>query len=76
MLYDNNQRYYPSKRGGQLDEWGAVIKHQTEQFEFEQQKLKAEEQARKHQYFEQLRNDIELRRQAKDLDRQQRVGEA
>lgn len=31
--YQNElKRYYPVDKHGQLDEWGAVIKHQAEQY--------------------------------------------
>ena len=35
-LADNNQRYYPTDPRGNLDEWGAVIKRQTEAYNREQ----------------------------------------
>lgn len=30
QLEENSMRYYPNDRYGNVDEWGAVIKHQTE----------------------------------------------
>ncbi len=47
-LLEENKRYYPKGKNGMegfqfmvigtTDEWGAVIKHQAEQFELEQQR--------------------------------------
>ena len=36
-LADNNQRYYPTDGRGNVDEWGAVIKRQTEAYQRETQ---------------------------------------
>ena len=33
---ENNQRYYPRDPKGNLDEWGAVIKRQTEAYQRDQ----------------------------------------
>jgi hypothetical protein len=34
---ENNRRYYPTDPKGNVDEWGAVIKRQVENYEREQQ---------------------------------------
>lgn len=36
QLYNNQQRYYPLTKGGDVDEWGAVQQHRTEAFHREQ----------------------------------------
>jgi hypothetical protein len=57
QLYDQNKRYYPKLRNGetesssnkitgQIDEWGAVVKHQVEMHE-RQRALQAEQDAHK-----------------------------
>ena len=49
QLIQNNQRYYPSDPTGNVDEWGAVLKKQVENYEREKmnegyyQKLKIKE---------------------------------
>jgi hypothetical protein len=27
QLYEQDKRYYPTSKGGQVDEWAAIIKH-------------------------------------------------
>lgn len=46
-LPGQQKRYYPVTQGGNLDEWGAVIKHHTEVYERE--KNETELQYRKGQ---------------------------
>ena len=42
-LQENQERYYPVDPRGNLDEWGAVIKRQTEAFNRDIQVQKAQE---------------------------------
>lgn len=41
-LYDKYHRYYPVDNRGNLDEWGAVIKHQEEMYKNEVERKKIE----------------------------------
>jgi hypothetical protein len=48
---------------GQLDEWGAVMKHQQETYE-RQQALTAQDQVnKKREYFNQLNKEMDMKNQ-------------
>jgi hypothetical protein len=40
QLYDQQKRYYPIDKRGYIDEWGAVIRKQAENYEREQNEAK------------------------------------
>ena len=42
QLLENNKRYYPTDGRGNVDEWGAVIKKQVENFELQKQSQERE----------------------------------
>ena len=39
-LYENQKRYYPVTKEGQIDEWGAVVKQQAENYQREQEEAR------------------------------------
>eukprot|EP00347_Sterkiella_histriomuscorum_P005753 403355400 len=66
-LLDDNKRYYPINRNGQVDEWSAVIKHQAEQYNLEiQQKAQFDAQQKK-KYFDELLKAEEYKKQQKSI---------
>ena len=61
---------------GQLDEWGAVMKHQQETYE-RQQALTAQDQVnKKREYFNQLNKEMDMKNQQREMERMNRESEA
>ena len=54
QLYDNQERYYPVDPKGNLDEWGAVIKRQTEAYNRDVQAMKVARGANQAEYNNEL----------------------
>lgn len=50
QLLENNKRYYPTDGKGNVDEWGAVIKKQVENFELHKQMQERERVLQKQNY--------------------------
>ncbi|CDW82191.1 UNKNOWN [Stylonychia lemnae] len=69
-LLEENKRYYPTVKNGQVDEWGAVIKHQTEQFQLGQQLAQQQDKFQKKAYQEELQKDVERKKAEQDLQLQ------
>ena len=53
-LYDQQKRYYPIDKHGQIDEWGAVIRKQAENYEREQNEAKIRKNFLQKQYGHEL----------------------
>ena len=59
QLYEEQKRYYPVDRQGNIDEWGAIVKKQAENYEREQNEAKYRKQFMQKQYGDQLRQIME-----------------
>mgnify|MGYP003688271269 CR=1 FL=1 len=55
----NHKRYYPVDNHGQLDEWGAVIKAQEDQYKNEMERKRLERKQHQKQYHAELSKGIE-----------------
>ena len=62
MLEENHKRYYPVDNHGNLDEWAAVIKNQTDQYQYEMEKKRLERKQNQKQYYDDLTKGIEDKR--------------
>jgi len=60
-LYTEHKRYYPLDANGDIDEWGAVIKRQTENYNREQ----ADKQVSKAVHAREYGNDLNRQMAAK-----------
>jgi hypothetical protein len=60
-LQDEFKRYYPVDKHGQLDEWGAVIKHQAETYEKEMQDKQMMKAQLQQLYSNDLANQIKYK---------------
>ena len=68
-LYQNQERYYPTDPKGNLDEWGAVIKRQTEAYQRDVQVQQVQKGQNRQSYNEELNKAIQLKRDQENLDR-------
>ncbi|CAI2366404.1 unnamed protein product [Moneuplotes crassus] len=68
-LEANHKRYYPIDNHGQLDEWGAVIKYQEEQYKNEMEKKRLERKQHQQQYFAELSKGIEDKKRHNNFDK-------
>ena len=51
-----------------MDEWGAVVKRQVENYQREQEESKVRAQFQKQKYGDELRRDIENREKQRQVD--------
>ena len=68
-LYQNQERYYPTDPKGNLDEWGAVIKRQTEAYQRDVQVQQVQKEQNRQSYNEELNKAIQLKRDQENLNR-------
>ena len=68
-LYQNQERYYPTDPKGNLDEWGAVIKRQTEAYQRDVQVQQVQKEQNRQSYSEELNKAIQMKRDQENLDR-------
>ena len=61
-LYNNQERYYPVDPKGNLDEWGAVIKRQTEAYNRDMETMKMARGANQQQYNHELAKAIQVKK--------------
>ena len=69
QLYDNNKRYYPSDIRGNVDEWGAVLKHRTEVYQREQAEAQIQKQLHKKDYANELEQAIAQKKYAGEMEK-------
>ena len=74
-LAAQGNRYYPLTGNGNVDEWGAVIKRQTEVFQRELQDKAVDRQNQARAYGDELSQAIKQKKQQTDLERFQKIGE-
>ena len=60
-LYANQERYYPTDPKGNLDEWGAVIKRQTEAYQRDVQVQAVQKEANRQSYNAELGKAIQMK---------------
>ena len=68
-LYQNQERYYPTDPKGNLDEWGAVIKRQTEAYQRDVQVQQVQKEQNRQSYNAELNKAIQLKRDQEKLDK-------
>lgn len=64
-------RYYPKDRTGNLDEWGAVIKHQSEMYKQEEQKDQIHKKSLQRDYYNELQRAQELKNKQSEFGKVQ-----
>ena len=74
-LYNNQERYYPTDPKGNLDEWGAVIKRQTEAYQRDVQAQQVQKELNRQSYNQELTKAVQLKREQENLERAYRAGE-
>ena len=74
-LADNNQRYYPTDPRGNLDEWGAVIKRQTEAYNREQYEKSVAKAQNARQYGAELAAAMRQKQAEAENERKNRLNE-
>jgi hypothetical protein len=62
-LQEDYKRYYPVDKNGQLDEWGAVIKRQTENYQREQADKAVQKTIMQQEYSKDLEAQLNAKRQ-------------
>lgn len=75
VLAQNNQRYYPKDAKGNVDEWGAVIKRQTEAYARDMQTNQIQKSAHARQYADDLQKAMKQKKDADEMERRNRLGE-
>jgi len=68
-LYDNQKRYYPIDKAGDIDEWGAVEKHRMEVFQREEDDKRIKAAINKKEYANELEREIAHKKARDALDR-------
>ena len=74
-LYNEQNRYYPVDPKGNLDEWGALIKRQTETYNRDQQAGRLAKQANAQAYGNELQRELQTKQDQSNLEKQYREGE-
>lgn len=74
-LPDQQMRYYPVDARGNLDEWGAIVAHQSEVNE--RKKVEEQVQYRQHQasYKQELDQAVRQKNQARQITQASKIGE-
>eukprot|EP00347_Sterkiella_histriomuscorum_P007113 403350214 len=67
-LLEDNKRYYPTAKNGQVDEWAAVIKHQAEQHNLNKQFTQQMDKMHKNAYKKKQEQDLQLQLKHRELD--------
>ena len=75
QMYNEHKRYYPLDAKGDIDEWGAVIKRQTENYNREKQERQINKAAQAQAYGNDLNRQIVERRENENLEKQNRLDE-
>ena len=60
-LYQDQMRYYPTDKKGNLDEWGAVIKRQAEAYNRQMEDNRVQKQLQAQSYGAELQRAMKLK---------------
>ena len=60
-LYQDQMRYYPTDKKGNLDEWGAVIKRQAEAYNRQMDDNRVQKQLQAQSYGAELQRAMKLK---------------
>lgn len=69
-LLNNQKRYYPTTRTGDLDEWGAVQQHRHEVYERQMAEAAIQKVAGQKDYRKTLDNDVLTKKQMELAEQQ------
>ena len=75
QLYDEQKRYYPVDREGNIDEWGAIIKKQAENYEREQNEARYRKQFMQKQYGDEQKKIVQEKEYSQRMERYQAESE-
>ena len=74
-LYTEHKRYYPLDANGDIDEWGAVIKRQTENYNREEATKQANKAIHAREYGNDLNRQMAAKRDNDNLEKMNRLDE-